>query len=70
MTTTTAVRILICVMFLLIGWRHFSLGVRSLEDPQGSDSRGFVDGLVIGAICLVVVILAIFVPSDWCSIWP
>lgn len=66
--TTLSIRILICVVFGLIGWRHFVLAVRSTQNPQGEiDGAAVRDGLVIAAICLVFVGLAIFVPSDWCS---
>lgn len=66
--TTLSIRILICVVFGLIGWRHFVLAARSTQNPQGEiDGAAVRDGLVIAAICLVFVGLAIFVPSDWCS---
>ena len=66
--TTRTIRILICVVFGLIGWRHFVLAGRSTQNPQGEiDGAAVRDGLVIAAICLVFVGLAIFVPSDWCS---
>lgn len=69
MNETLAVRVLICFAAFIFGWRQFILGVRAIQDPQGGDQGKFIDGIIIAAICLVIIVLTIFVPSDWCSKW-